>query len=142
MPVAEYPKKTKWQRVNKTGEKIFRISIKFLFSISMEDWDFDYINGILWQKSPNCNLYINSKSLRGKNYYGFKDKVVNEGSWALGSILMPLKFADRILKDIGLICPEKQSDASKTRRNKNKENDSDISQLYCIFEYKLQYIYY
>ncbi|RIB05484.1 hypothetical protein C2G38_592588 [Gigaspora rosea] len=43
-----------------------------------------------------------SESLKGKNHYGFKDKAMSEGSWVLDGILMPLKFADRILKDIRL----------------------------------------
>ncbi|CAG8559113.1 19533_t:CDS:2 [Gigaspora rosea] len=46
---------------------------------------------------PSCD-----ESLKGKNHYGFKDKAMSEGSWVLDGILMPLKFADRILKDIRL----------------------------------------
>ncbi|RIB22960.1 hypothetical protein C2G38_2172520 [Gigaspora rosea] len=77
--------------------------------------------------------YLNNKNeFKRRNYYGFKDKAMSEGSWALDGILMPLKFADRILKDIRLFCPEKPSDASKSRRNENKENEGDVSQLYVV----------
>ncbi|CAG8692778.1 14971_t:CDS:2, partial [Racocetra fulgida] len=79
------------------------------------DWIKDEFSDDEWKKiSDNSSCSYNK--LNKKNYKTYKSEI-NEGTWQLDAISIPLKYSLRTFPDTILIMPEKSNKASSERKN-------------------------